>query len=184
MKNKKEFADKLLYEYGLLDKLNDLGKAYIIGSYRMDMIVGNDLDIDVLNSEMSNEKLYDLTKYIVETFKPVWYQAKQEVNDEGKTVWFHGFETTIVGELWNVDIWFFDQKTIDKATAYCDNIHEKVKNELAKKETIILIKKALIARGLYNFENYTSIDVYDAVLNRNISSVDEFLKRVKINNKF
>jgi hypothetical protein len=183
MENKKNFADKLLYEYGLWEKLNNLGRAHIIGSYSMDMIVANDLDIDVLNTEMSNEKLYELTKFIINTFKPVWYEAKQEVNDEGKTVWFHGFETNIVGELWNVDIWFFDQETIDKAVAYCDNICEKIKDDLAKKETIIIIKNSLLEKGLYNFENYTSTDVYDAVLNKNISSVDEFLKKVKRNHR-
>ena len=183
MENKKTFANRLLYEYGLWDKLNNIGKAHIIGSYRMDMIVGNDLDIDVVNLEMSNEKLYELTKYIIETFNPVWYQAKQEVNDEGKTVWFHGFETTILGERWNVDIWFFDQETIDKAEAYNDNICKKIKDNSAKKEAIISIKNALIARGLYSFDKYTSMHVYDAVLNKNLSTFDEFIKRIEINNK-
>lgn len=148
----------------------------------MDMIVGNDLDIDVTNSEMTNEKLYELTKYIIETYKPVWYEAKQEVNDEGKTIWFHGFETFIEGELWNIDIWFFDQEAIDKAEAYCDNIYEKIKGNLDKRETIMLIKEALIVQGLYNFEHYSSIDVYNAVLNKDISSVDEFLEKVQRNN--
>jgi hypothetical protein len=183
MENKKAFANRLLYEYGLWDKLNNIGKAHIIGSYRMDMIVSNDLDIDVLNLEMSKEKLYELTKYIIETFNPVWYEAKQEVNDDGNTIWFHGFETTILGELWNVDIWFFDQDTIDKAEAFCDNIYEKIKENSAKKEAIIYLKNALIDRGLYNSEKYTSIDVYDAVLNKNIHTIDEFLKRVKSNSK-
>lgn len=33
--------------------------------------------------------------------------------------WFH---TMIDGELWNLDLWFFNQETIDKAKHYCDNI--------------------------------------------------------------
>lgn len=176
MEDKKVFADKLLYEYGLWDKLNNLGKAHIIGSYRMDMIVNNDLDIDVLNTEMSNKKLYELTKYIIDTFNPVWYEAKQEVNEAGKTVWFHGFETTILGELWNIDIWFFDEETIDKAKAYCDNICEKIKNNIDKKEAIISIKKELINRKLYGFDKYRSVDVYSAVIDENVSTAYEFLK--------
>lgn len=31
-------ADKILYDYGLLDKLKEYGAPHIIGSYRMDMI--------------------------------------------------------------------------------------------------------------------------------------------------
>ena len=42
---------------------------------------------------MSLKKLYELTSFILSTFNPVWYEAKEVVNDEGKTVWFHGFET-------------------------------------------------------------------------------------------
>lgn len=180
MENKKTFADKLLYGYKLLDKLDSIGKVSITGSYSMDMIVWNDLDINVLNSEMSNEKLYQLTEYITKTFNPVWYEAKKEINDDGKAVWFHGFETTILGELWNVDIWFFDQDTIDKAEAYCNNIYEITTANPNKRKSIISIKESLIAQKLYSFDKYKSIDVYEAVLNRNINTIDEFLKKIKI----
>ena len=40
-------ADRILYEFGLLDRLNKIGNAHIIGSYRMDMMAWNDLDIDI-----------------------------------------------------------------------------------------------------------------------------------------
>lgn len=106
---RKQNADHILYEFGLLDKLKEIGTPHIIGSYRMDMMAWNDLDIDIENDNMSLEKLYALSDFILRTFHPVWYEAKEEVNAEGKTVWFHGFETTITGELWNVDLWFFDK---------------------------------------------------------------------------
>ena len=37
-------ADRILYEYGLLDLLRPLGAPHVIGSYRMDMMAWNDLD--------------------------------------------------------------------------------------------------------------------------------------------
>ena len=40
-------ADRILYEYGLMKKLEEIGKSHIIGSYRMDMMAWNDLDIDI-----------------------------------------------------------------------------------------------------------------------------------------
>lgn len=103
MDNFKNNADKLLYDFGLLDELNNYGTPYIVGSYAMDLMAWNDLDIYVSNECMSTEKLYELTSFILNTFHPVWYEAKKEVSD-GKTVWFHGFETEILGELCNVDI--------------------------------------------------------------------------------
>ena len=94
---------------GLLARLGEIGTPHVIGSCRMGMMAWNDLDIDVENDGMSLGKLHDLTAWILRTFRPVWYEAKEEVNDEGKTVWFHGFEAIIDGEKWNFDVWFFDR---------------------------------------------------------------------------
>ena len=170
---RKSQADRLLYEFGLLQKLGEIGAPHIIGSYRMNMMAWNDLDIDIDNTSMSLDKLYDLSTFIFRTFHPVWYEAKEEITSEGKTVWFHGFETMITGELWNVDLWFFDKETIGKAEAYCDNIMHTASP--AQTEIIVNIKTELLRRGLYSFEQYKSIDVYKAVLEHNISTTDEFL---------
>jgi len=172
---RKAQADYILYQCGLLKELNKCGCPHTIGSYRMDMMAWNDLDIDVENDEMSLEKLYSLSDYIVKTFHPVWYEAKQELTDENKTVWFHGFETLVEGQLWNIDIWFFDKETIEKAEQYCDSITRQVSDMPELKQRIINIKQELIARKLYSFEKYTSMDVYNAVLKQNITNIDDFL---------
>lgn len=171
--DRKSEADKLLYEYGLFQQLENIGKPHIIGSYRMNMMAWNDLDIDIENDAMSLDKLYALSAFILHTFRPVWYEAKEEVNVEGKRVWFHGFETTITGELWNVDLWFFDKETIFNAENYCDGIVNHTSQ--AQKDVIVSIKRELIARGLYSFEQYKSMDVYKAVLENHIKNVEEFL---------
>lgn len=31
----------------------------------------------------------------------------------------------ITGEVWNVDLWFFDRETITKAENYCDDIAKR-----------------------------------------------------------
>ena len=165
-------ADRILYGYGLLGKLEEIGKAHIIGSYRMNTMAWNDLDIDIENDRMSMEMLYDLTAFIIETFRPVWYEAKEEKTETG-TVWFHGFETTIIGELWNVDLWFFDRETILQAEQYCDDIARRMTQ--AQKDVTVHIKQELIQRGLYSFEKYKSIDIYSAVLDKGVTSIDEFL---------
>ena len=171
--DRKANADLILYKYGLMKKLEELGQAHIVGSYRMDMMAWNDLDIDIENQTMTLDKLYELTSFILDTFHPVWYEAKEEVNDEGKTVWFHGFETMITGELWNVDLWFFDKETIENAEKYCDTIAENTSQK--QKEIIVNIKEQLISRDLYSFEQYTSMDVYKVVLENNVKNVEEFL---------
>ena len=61
----KEKADRILRETGLLERLGEIGAPHVIGSYKMDMMAWNDLDIDVENANMSIEKLYGLTDYII-----------------------------------------------------------------------------------------------------------------------
>ena len=172
----RERADKILHETGLLAELSKYGEVHPIGSYRMDIMAWNDIDIDVRNDGMSLEKLYALTKYVLETFRPVWYEAKEEITDEGKTVWFHGWEAYIEDELWNFDIWFFDEETITKAEEFCDGISAKLAADPAKKEVIAQIKRDLIGRGMYSFEQFCSMDVYRAVLELGMTSAEEMMR--------
>ncbi len=141
----------------------------------MDMMAWNDIDIDIENDGMALEKLHRLTGFVVDTFRPFWYEAKEVVDDEGKKVWFQGFEARIDGERWNFDLWFFDRETIEKAEALCDGIAARATP--AQRESITEIKRGLIARGLYSFEKFHSMDVYKAVLEENIRTTEGFLAR-------
>lgn len=170
-----EQAKCILYDCGLLDELGKYGTPHIIGSYRMGMMAWNDLDIDIENENMSLDKLYRLSQFIIDKFHPIWYEAKEEINSENKIVWFQGFEAFIGNELWNVDLWFFDKDTIMLAEEYCDRIVQQVKELPESKEQIICLKRGLIARKLYSFDQYTSIDVYNAVLNQHITDIENFL---------
>ena len=79
----------------------------------------------------------------------------------------------ITGELWNVDLWFFDSETIASAEAYCDEIAQRTSQ--IQKDIIVQIKEELIARNLYSFEKYKSLDVYKAVIENEVTDVVEFL---------
>ena len=168
-------ARRLLDEYGLLDILKTYGEPHVIGSCSMDLMAWPDLDIDVLNTGMSLKKLHALTRTLLDRFTPVWYEGKEEITDEGKTVWFFGMETMITGQRWNIDIWFFDAETIAKAEAYCAGVCSRANQDPACKDAILRLKKELLARDLYSFEKYTSMDVYHAVLALGITDIDTFL---------
>lgn len=170
-----EQAKHILYERGLLEELSKYGTPHLIGSYRMGMMAWNDLDIDIENETMSLDKLHHLSRFIIDEFHPVWYEAKEEINSENKTVWFQGFEAFAGNELWNVDLWFLDKGTIELAEEYCDRIARQAKERPALKEQTIRLKKELIARKLYSFNQYTSMDAYHAVFNQHIADVEDFL---------
>ena len=176
MDNFKNNADKLLYDFGLLNELKNYGTPYIVGSYAMDLMAWNDLDIYVSNESMSIEKLYEFTSFILRTFHPVWYEAKKEVSD-GKTAWFHGYETEILGELCNVDIWFFDKETITKALDFSKIIKQKLLANPELKEVVINIKQLLIENEQYGFDKFSSMDVYKAVFENNVRSYKDFIEK-------
>lgn len=180
----KENADKILYSYGLFQDLEKYGTPHIIGSYAIDAMVINDLDIDITNENMDMGKLYQLTSVILKKFTPVWYEAKQETNSDGKTVWFHGFETMVLGELWNIDLWFFDYETIRGAEEYCDRVKQALDGNSVKREAVLQIKKELINQGLYSFDKFTGMDVYEAVLEKGILTAGEFLQNRGYSRRF
>ena len=171
----REKAEHILQASGLLEHLKAYGTPHIIGSLRMDMMAWNDIDIDIENDGMDLEKLYRLTGFVMDAFHPVWYEAREEADGEGKTVWFQGFEAMIDGEKWNFDLWFFDRETIEKAETFCDGIAARATP--AQRESITEMKRGLLARGLYSFEKFRSMDVYRAVLEENIQTIERFLER-------
>jgi len=61
---RKKQADILLYKMGLYNYLKGYGEPSVVGSYRMDMMAWNDLDIYVANTQMSIDKLYELTDFL------------------------------------------------------------------------------------------------------------------------
>lgn len=168
-------ANRILKDCGLLNELKNYGTPHIIGSYKMNLMAWNDLDIDVENDSMSLDKLYQLTNYILNSFNPIWYEAKEKINEQGNKVWFHGFEFYLDNELWNVDIWFLNKQEIEKVEKYCDDISEKIKNNKQLRTAIMEIKRELIKRNLYSFDKFTSMDVYDAVINNGVMNVDNFI---------
>lgn len=175
MEGIEESCARLLYGSGLFSLLGEYGEAHVVGSFVMNTMAERDLDIDVLNDTMSDEKLYRLTGELLAKYRPLWYEAKRDITDEGKTVWFHGFELEHEGERWNVDIWFFDRETISKAESFCSAIKRRLDGDAALRSRIIAVKKELIARGLYAFDKYNSMDVYAAVLERGAKCADEVI---------
>ncbi len=180
MNLKKQKADYLLLNMGLVEELSRFGEVHTVGSCRTGLMATNDIDLYVDNSAMSLELLHELTVFILNTFKPVWYEAKEEYSPDGDTIYFHGFETVISGERWNFDIWFFDKKTIMEAEELCSRIEREIIDYPAKKDAVLEIKNYLITKGLYSYDKFTGMDVYRAVFDENIITLNAFIKKYEL----
>ena len=168
----KEEANKLLNDYGLLNMLEAYGEVHMIGSYRMDAMAWNDLDIYVENDRVQLKDIYVLMQKIFSKLQPKWFEGKEVIKD-GYNHYFIGFETDIIGELWNFDIWFFNKSLIKNTEDYCDNIAKKLHDNPILYDADINIKQALIKAGCYGTQ-FTSVDVYKAVIEDNVINVDDF----------
>ena len=92
----KDTADRILYECGLKRVLEKYGEVHIVGSYYIDAMAWNDLDVYVDNRTMTTEKLYALTSELLTAFNPSWYEASHhqdfaQSNEERLGIYFKEF---------------------------------------------------------------------------------------------
>jgi hypothetical protein len=172
-------ADKMLEQTNLLETLAKYGKLLpISGSYAYGLMVYPDIDLSLISENISKESFANL---VTEMVKSKWVRkvsTADTVNFElihdgwPKGYWL-GLEIPFEGDKWGVDCWLQEKDsaptTPDPYTASLHRMGEE------KRNAVLSIKYQLIYMGLYG-KSYFSDDIYDAVLNDNILSIEEFLK--------
>lgn len=171
----KNQADHLIRQTRLLEVLNRHGTPAITGSYFMNIMAWNDLDL-YLNPGTGFDP-YSMIADLNAALRPFRFDGF--VNDRSI---FYGCETTISGERWNIDVWIRTEAEIAESLASCAGLLRRMESQPGTREAIVAIKTALIQKGLYGFDkhpvhHYHSRDIYDAVLNEGILSPEEFLSR-------
>ena len=174
---RREQAEKLLRETGLLEKLSAYGRVFVTGSCRMDMMCWNDLDLYIEDSENLRKNWFSLTGDVLEVLRPYRFDGFCK----GDKLFF-GCETDVTGEKWNVDIWVRSAEQIKAAEEYCDDIVRRTAQQPGLREAIIAIKGALIEKKMYGLEkmaahHYHSDEIYRAVLDEGVRTVEELLEK-------
>ena len=177
--NIKENADKILYEFGLYKIVEKYGKVHLIGSYKMDIMDLNDLDISIEKSNQSFEEIFEMANEINNKFKPYRFEGMHSKKDN---CYFYGLEMEINNDYWNIDIWFREKVEIIKNENYCDEIVQLIKMNPKFRNTIKEIKNELIKINLYGINkspknHYHSKEIYDAVLIDGILDFKEFMEK-------
>ena len=181
--NLREEAKNILEDRGLLRILEKYGKPYPVGSYLCDLMAWEDLDISMECETPTQEMLYRLTEDVNRLLKP--YQYEGRIIDKNKM--FYSCKTSLNGRRWSVDIWFRDRKDIEKTICFCRQLQERTQRDPTKRDAILSMKRGLIDRGLYGIDknphcHYHSGDIYHAVLDENVDTVDKLIKSYPIHN--
>lgn len=169
-------ADELIYQSGLMEILQKYGTVSIVGSYKMEVMTWNDLDIYLDIAEFSSDKYYDMVSELIGMLSPVRFDGFMETD---KKLIFLGLETKMTGESWNIDIWWKDKADIEDSMAYACELIKKMEQNPELKKAVIKIKQDLINRKLYGLDkgkvHYHSKEIYDAVFEKGILSTEQFL---------
>ena len=170
-------AEKLLAKTKLIERLTVYGKVFITGSYRMNMMCWNEIDLYIEDSEELRENWFRLVNEVFTTLKPYRFDGAYKADKL-----FLGCETDITGDCWNIDIWVRDRAHIENSKVFCDLIVASAEQNPELRDSIIAIKKELIDLNMYGLHkmadrHYHSDEIYRAVLEENIRTAEEFLKK-------
>ncbi|MFD1851961.1 hypothetical protein [Oceanobacillus bengalensis] len=169
-------AEKILNELQLIQKWNTVGDCYIVGSVAYDLIVTPDIDIETFCKEpnpqiiMSKLALLTLNKNVVE-LKYRDYTSTDFNGHYFKLIYqFEGID-------WNIDMWLFSN---NRSGALSRDLLEFMKDNLTEetRKAILDIKESLLKLN----EKYSSIFIYQAVLEFGVRNIDDFLEWTKNHN--
>lgn len=167
----KEEADFLLHKYNLVKILQQYGNVRFTGSYELDLMLKKDIDISLVNDNLSVEKFTELGKELIDKLETpsVYYRNTRitpvENRPENSLYW--GIKT---GD-WFFDIWAMSNKVYQRAEKYIDRIKSKINDR--NKKTILSLKNEFIDNNTYG-KLFSSRELYDAVLNFDVTTSDQF----------
>lgn len=167
-----------LLDTTLLPALSQYGKVLVGGSYSYKLLNYPDLDIDVVNEDISKDLFAKLCGDLIKLDGTAKFKAGDRVNfphaHSAKRPFGYWVSPSINfgNNVWKIDIWL--QKP-EWHTGDTNGYEEKLLNINEEKRIAILsLKEELIAKNLYGIGNeFLSVDVYEGVLQANTKTVEE-----------
>jgi hypothetical protein len=171
----KREADEILYQKGVMDILNAFGTPYVHGSYLLDLMTWRDLDIYLQADLISETDFFVLGERICRAFSPVKmsYRNERKAKTQGLP---HGLYWGVYlgnerAGAWKIDLWAVSTRECQQRLQYGDSIKQGLTPEAVQR--ILEIKSACWRDAAYR-RAYSSADIYEAVLDKKITNIEEF----------
>jgi hypothetical protein len=164
---------RLLEETGLLGIMERYGRPRVTGSYALDLMVWRDLDTELVTDGLSVEDFFALGRELASRLQPARMSFRNELlmATPGLPAGLY-WGIHLPGErAWKIDLWAMDQAEFDRRTPYVGWVAANL-TPLTRR-AILEIKSAIWDLPGYRQE-YSSKDVYDAVLAHGVRDVDGF----------
>jgi hypothetical protein len=168
-------ADRLLDEEGLLAAVAVVGPAVVIGSYALDLMTWPDVDMSVrLPHERDVAAFFDVGRAIATRFAATrmsfanQFLRTEQQFDHGL---YWGIRLLRGGREWKVDLWGYGPAAYRAHLVESEALRARL--AAADRLAILRVKDAVCRRPAYRHD-VTSMDVYAAVAEHGVRSVEEF----------
>jgi hypothetical protein len=177
----KNEADEILYQKGLFNLLSSFGTPHISGSYDLNLMTWRDLDIYLEVENISLPDFFVLGSRINESFNPVKMSFRNELISKTPNLPEGVYWGVYLGNekagAWKIDIWAVNSKECQRLINYCTAIKDKLSNEFVAR---ILDIKSLCWMDKEYRKTYSSLDIYEAVIENNIQEINGFKKYLEL----
>jgi hypothetical protein len=167
-------ADRLL-DTGLRALLEQYGEAHVIGSYALGLMTWRDLDIHVVREPPEVDAFFALGGSLAALLEPhrMHFRDERRVQTAGLPCglyWGIYLGDERAG-AWKIDIWQTGAAGFEPVRQFGDRLAARLTGDA--RAAIHAIKTACWRHAEYR-RGFTSADVYAAVLDRGVRSVEEF----------
>lgn len=170
-------ATELLDTYQIKDLFTPIGDLTTVGSYSYGLMVIPDIDFNIYCKDPTvfNDQISNIVNILmkkegvvkVSVVKSGFYVPAEDGKPKG--IWI-GINIFFKEKIWNIDTWIL-QKAEAEAVPLGFDVD---KLSQAQKDRILLLKAQLNEQGKYGRKStYYSAQVYKAIVNGNISTVEE-----------
>jgi len=167
-------ADQLLEQSGIGEILLNEGFKPS-GSYIMKTMIWRDLDFERIDANPNREQHWALGQKLARTgwiwgFRCIDAYKAHDIDDEG-LYWGLQVANPLGGDTWKIDLWTLRFEELCRGSPKRDLWDSKLTEDSRYK--ILAIKEVLWNLPNYR-KNLQSVHIYEAVLENNISTIDEF----------
>lgn len=171
----KSEIDAILIKYSLIELLASYGKVLVTGSYSYDLMAWRDYDLVIELNDYTTEAVYKLVDDIGVKLNPDRLRILNNLN-KTETNRPQGVWLGVYIEGWKIDIWMMNFENFENEMQNSKKWKERLKD--VDRETLISIKSELSKDPDYHVK-FSSVDLYEAYLEKDVRSVEEFYVKMK-----
>ena len=168
-------ADQVLQETGLLALLERYGTVSTTGSYSYDLMTWRDIDLCLALPTIETRSIFDLGREIavLPGVGSMYYRNEFIMETPGNPrAVFWCVDFYLSSEIkWKVDILISTSEEVARVLQPGQGLKARLNHQ--KREAILQIKSVLCQRDCYRQE-YGSRDVYDAVMEHEVKTIEEW----------